>query len=340
MKTEEAIARVYQRKLMDFDNDAREWFYQRQFPIEKMTAPVAFDARASSRVIGEMEVDIARRTVSVAGPARGDARAEYGRLARLTAGRCELQAAVGDLAYAAQMMREASSHYQAAMKCGAKATDLAQGYEAAIQSGERVGVSELAPAVERGGTGHWHYMLGTAYYFEGNHEGALREFDSAARLPQTEEFRMQRLRTMSLTQLGRHQEAEDAAARLQQLAADTDQRQTARSVMDEVRRERERAAQNTEPYHKLILRRLTKLEGVIVRVDCMGQRARFWVQSGGTTRKLLIADPGEVITGESNNPGLEFSCGPQQRRVFLGYQEQADTATDTIGRIRYMEFPK
>jgi hypothetical protein len=110
--------------------------------------------------------------------------------------------------------------------------------------------------------------------------------------------------------------------------------------MDEVRREREQAAKSEEPYHKLILRRLTKLEGVVVRVDCLGQRARFWVQSGSVTRKLLIADPSEVITGESNNPGLEFACGAQRRRVFLGYQEQADPATDTVGRIRYMEFPR
>jgi hypothetical protein len=64
------------------------------------------------------------------------------------------------------------------------------------------------------------------------------------------------------------------------------------------------------------------------------------VQSGSVTRKLLIADPSEVITGESNNPGLEFACGAQRRRVFLGYQEQADPATDTVGRIRYMEFPR
>lgn len=340
LRTEEALDRVYSRKLIDFDNDAREWFRQDQFPVEKMTAPPAVDVRVRSRAIGEVEVEIARRTVAVAGPARGEARAEYGRLARAATGRCELQAAIGDLAYAARMMREASSHYQAALKCGAKVADLAEGYESAIQAGDRTGVGTLAPVVERGSKGHWHFMLGTAHFFEDDHESALREFELATGLPQTEEFRMRRLRTMSLARLGRYQEAEEAAEKMRAVAADADQRQTARSMVDEVRRERQQAAQSVEPYHKLILRRLTKLDGVVVRVDCMGQRARFWVQSGSVTRKLLIADPSEVVTGESNNPGLEFACGAQRRRVFLGYQEQADPATDTVGRIRYMEFPQ
>jgi tetratricopeptide (TPR) repeat protein len=340
VRTEEALDRVYSRKLLDFDNDAREWFRQSQFPMEKLMAPTEATAKARSRAIGEVEVEIARRTVAVSGPARGEARAEYGRLTRAAGSRCELQAAVGDLAYAARMMREASSHYQAALKCGAKVADLAEGYESAIRAGERVSVGDLAPAVERGSQGHWHFMLGTAHFFEGSHEAALREFDLAIGLTQTEEFRMRRLRAMSLAHLGRYQEAEEAAEKMKSVASDADQRQTARSMADEVRREREQAAKTDVPYHKLILRRLTKLEGVVVRVDCMGQRARFWVQSGGVTRKLLIADPSEVITGESSNPGLEFACGVQQRKVMLGYQERSDAETDTVGRIRYMEFPK
>ncbi|MCX5789623.1 MAG: hypothetical protein NTX64_14125, partial [Elusimicrobia bacterium] len=43
------------------------------------------DARVRSRTIGEVEVDIARSTVAVSGPARGNAAAEYGRLARAAA---------------------------------------------------------------------------------------------------------------------------------------------------------------------------------------------------------------------------------------------------------------
>lgn len=303
-------------------------------------ATASYYAKARSRVIGKLEVEIARRTVAVSGPARGEARSDYYRLARAAANRCDLQAAVGDLAYAAQMMREASSHYQAALKCGTEVADLAEGYESAIRAGEKIDVSELPPKVERGGHGHWHYRLGTAHFFEGNHASALKEFELATGLPQTEEFCMRRLRAMSLVQLGRFQEAEEAAEGLRQAATNADQRQAAHLVQEEVRRGREQAAKAEEPYHKLILRRLTKLGGFVVRVDCMGQRARVWIQSGGATRKLLIADPGEVITGESNNPGLEFACGPQKRRVFLGYQEQADPATDTVGRIRYMEFPK
>ena len=55
---------------MEFDNDAREWFRQAHFPLEKLIAPPAVDATVRARAIDEVEVEIARRTVAVSGPAR------------------------------------------------------------------------------------------------------------------------------------------------------------------------------------------------------------------------------------------------------------------------------
>jgi hypothetical protein len=88
----------------------------------------------------------------------------------------------------------------------------------------------------------------------------------------------------------------------------------------------------------MFLRGLTRLDGEVIRVDCMGQRARFWVQLGSETKKLLIADPSEVVSGGEGAAQLEFRCGTQKRAVTIGYAEQRDPGTDTVGRIKYMQF--
>lgn len=76
----------------------------------------------------------------------------------------------------------------------------------------------------------------------------------------------------------------------------------------------------------------------MIRVDCMGERARFRVRSGSETKKLIIVNPKEVITGPEVAVALEFRCGTQRRSVIIGYEERQDTTTDTVGRIRYIEF--
>jgi hypothetical protein len=71
----------------------------------------------------------------------------------------------------------------------------------------------------------------------------------------------------------------------------------------------------------------------------MGERARFWVLTGSETRKLIVADPNEVISGGgATATKLEFKCGPQKRSVTIGYTEQVDPSTDTVGRIKYIQF--
>jgi hypothetical protein len=74
-------------------------------------------------------------------------------------------------------------------------------------------------------------------------------------------------------------------------------------------------------------------------VDCLGERARFWVRSGAATRKLIIADPSEVVTGPEGT-ALEFGCGIQSRAVVIGYSPEHDAKAGTEGRIRYLEFKK
>jgi hypothetical protein len=97
------------------------------------------------------------------------------------------------------------------------------------------------------------------------------------------------------------------------------------------------AAQDPNRARNAILNLYTRVEGVLTRVDCLGERARFWVRSGAVTRKLIIADPSEVVTGPEG-AALEFGCGEQRRAVLIGFQPEPDAKNGTEGRIRYLEF--
>jgi hypothetical protein len=145
---------------------------------------------------------------------------------------------------------------------------------------------------------------------------------------------------IALSALGRHAEAEATAERLRAMAKEPEQKDAALLTREDVRRAREHAEKPRDPasVRDAVLRLYTRLEGQLIRVDCLGERARFWVTAGGQTRKLLIADSTKVVTGPEAGAPVEFGCGVQNRSVVIGFQPDSNAETGTEGRIRYLEF--
>lgn len=362
LPAEEALRRVYGKTVDEFDEDARSWFRQRRFPTGSLQAPPEPVWDASAKIIGDLDVEIVRTTVAASGPTRPGAASDYARLARAAGERCEIQAALGDLAFASRQFLQASTHYREAIRCGLNARELAQGLELAMSYRSDLRLEELESLVAVSGSGRSHYLLGRGRFFADDFEGALREFEKASGLDQHDEFRMTRLKAISLARLRRFAEAQTAAEKLRSLARDTEQHQSAQLTVDDVQRARQVADTLPEPPrqvrsrqpaatptsseatgasqvppHTALLRQLTRLDGEVIRVDCLGERARFWVRSGSETRKLIILNPKEVVTGPDAAP-VEFRCGTQRRAVIIGYEARNDPATETVGRIRYIEF--
>jgi len=339
--TEDALQRVYGKTLSEFDNDARAWFAGNRFPPERLRAPPHQPPQIEEKVIGEIEVEIARITVAASGPGRAKAAQAYAQFHRKAGDRCDLQAALGDLAHSAGLLREAADRYRESAKCGGGNTAaMAQGLAETFAYRSDVTKEEIDTVVSLGAGGRHGYLIGTGLFFSRDYEGALRSFDKISKLNSYDEFRMTRMKAIALSNLNRFDEAQAAAERLRSLSGDEDQRQNARLTAEDVQRARERAEASPDPERsrQAVLALYTRLEGVLTRVDCMGDRARFWVRSGAETKKVLIADPGEVVTGPKFGRPLEFGCGAQSRRVVIGYQPKPDAATDTAGRIRYVEF--
>ena len=329
--TEEALRRVYGKSLVQFDDDARAWFRRGRFKGETFQAPPNPACNVAAKVIGELDVEIAKATVAVATSKKPSAKFSYARLAKMAGASCELQAPLGDLAFASGLFTEASAHYREAIQCGASASELAKGLELALSYRRDVRWEELESLKAITGRDRYHYLLGRERFFARDYEGALREFDKVSALEQRDEFRMRLMKALALAWLGRFDEAERLAEQLRIMARDDEEHQSARLTIDDVQRARRSVAERAlEP-------KLLRLEGEVIHVDCMGERARLWVRAGSETKKLLILNPNEVSTGPSGAT-LEFRCGPQRRAVVVGYEQRNDPTTDTIGRIRHIEF--
>jgi tetratricopeptide (TPR) repeat protein len=335
LPAEEALRRAYGKTVAEFDEDARSWFRRGRFPTEILQAPPEPVWNVSAEVMGDLDVEIVRTTVAAFGPTRPGAASDYARLARVAGDRCEIQAALGDLAFASRQFLQASAHYREAIRCGRNARELVQVLEAAMSYRGDCRLEELEFLVAISGSGRSHYLLARGRFFAGDYEGALRELEKASGLDQRDEFDMTRLKALSLARLGRFAEAQTAAEKLRSLARDTEQHESAQLTVDDVQRARQVAEQ--VPPRTALLRQLTRLDGEVIRVDCMGERARFWVRSGSETKKLIIVNPNEVVTGP-DGATLEFRCGTQRRAVVIGYEARNDPTTETVGRIRYIEF--
>jgi len=335
VSAEEALTRVYSKSALQFDNDARDWFRQNKLPVEQLKAPPEDTIQVKTRKITPIEEELARLTVAVGGPRRAQVKSDYARLAKAVGDDCSFQAPLGDLAYAGGLMTDAEARYQKAENCGVKVSGVMERTRAAA-SGPRLETRRIE-AERRADPDHDSFLDGTGHFFAGNFEGAVGAFEKIGRLPHADQFRMTRLKALALAKLGRFDEADREAGDLQEFAAGAEQRETARLTCEEVRAARESAAVPPEPAHKTLFRSLSRVEGDLVRVDCLGTRAVFWIRTGKDTIKLLLADPSDVITGSGDAPKLEFSCGAQKKRISIGYQPEPDPARGTLGRIRVIE---
>ncbi|MCL6544790.1 MAG: hypothetical protein K6T61_06155 [Bryobacteraceae bacterium] len=341
VSTEQALSRVYGKSPEDWDADARSWFRRSGFPVERLKPPPEGAAAAKPEVeqIGEPEVEITRLTLTAHRMPAPQARSEYDRLSRLAGARCDLQASLGDLAYAARLWRQAAAHYSAAIGCGAGQENLAEGLQTELSRQPPAATAELESFTPETAAGFASFMLGVGRFFERDYAGALDAFRNAGGLVGEDLFRMSRLEALAHARLGQFESALAAVERLERMAQSSEQKLTAQLTREDVERARARAAGPArEPFSRSVLRQYQRLDGVVTRVDCLGGRARFWVEAGGQTFKLLVVDPQAVTRGGETSGPLEFACGPQRREVIIGYQEQADASTETTGRIRYLEF--
>ncbi len=83
-----------------------------------------------------------------------------------------------------------------------------------------------------------------------------------------------------------------------------------------------------------------KVRGQLIRVECLGQRAKLHVKTEEVPLvKLMIRDPGQIVVKGAGD--LTLGCGPvKSRPILVEYFPKADAAQGTVGEVASIEFPQ
>lgn len=83
----------------------------------------------------------------------------------------------------------------------------------------------------------------------------------------------------------------------------------------------------------------SRVEGVLERIDCLGQAARLHVRSDEERVALYVANPGEVLLRNVSSVTFQFTCGEQApRQVIVEYIAKPDPEQETAGEVTAIEF--
>jgi tetratricopeptide (TPR) repeat protein len=83
----------------------------------------------------------------------------------------------------------------------------------------------------------------------------------------------------------------------------------------------------------------TRLDGTLIRVDCIGEAARFHVLTGERRVLLYSLRPQEIALKNSGAGTREFECGPQKKlSVSVEYNARPDASLLSAGDVVAIEF--
>jgi tetratricopeptide (TPR) repeat protein len=159
------------------------------------------------------------------------------------------------------------------------------------------------------------FLLGVAYASQNKHADAVRHIELAAAVLPRQSYFWHALAS-SYQALGRKQEAIHAARRALDAASTTEQAQMAhaaiRSLATPPAAEPPKRPAVVTPDSWKNKQGDAKLQGILERIECLGQSARFHVRAQNKTHALLVENPGDVLLRNASSMTFEFRCGPQK----------------------------
>jgi hypothetical protein len=87
------------------------------------------------------------------------------------------------------------------------------------------------------------------------------------------------------------------------------------------------------------LRADSKVQGLLIQVDCLNGVARLHLSTAEGKVFLLVDDPGSVYLKNAGARAKEFSCGPVERQpVTVEFFAESNPKLGTAGRVTLIEF--
>lgn len=251
-------------------------------------------------------------------------------------------AALGYLALAEDRRDEAATRFRQALELGSKEAGVT--FELAMLEREagadkaRVR-SLLEQAVER--NPHYaeaHFLLGVADAAANRHDLAVRRIELAIEVFPRQSYFWHAL-ALSQHALGRKDAAQAAARRAMDCATTSEQAEMAQAALRMTGQPAEAPAAKkaavTTPESWKMKEGDGRAEGILERIDCEGQSARFHVRTAGKLVAFVVADPGAVLMKNLSSVTFQFRCGPQKPTpVVVEYQSRAGT----LGLVTAIEF--
>lgn len=344
-----AFQRLYGKTASEAVSDLKSYIERTMLPVVEI--PVALDtASAVPRRIELEELDGDTAYAELARECGRPKEAEkiYARLARNRPSTALGESALGYIALGRDHRDQARRHFEKALELGSR--DAAVAFEYAMLTRDSGAPrAEVRRLIER--VVDWNadfaeaqFLLGVEDAHEGRHAAACARFRQALSVLPRQSYFWHAL-SLSEAALGNRPQAELAANRALDSAADANQAQMARAALDRAAGPRNAPPPAAAP--AVIVPESwrprqgeERLEGVLERIDCQGRSARFHVRAaGGVPKALWVENPGEVLMKNLSSVTFEFRCGTQKPvPVMVEYLRKADAATGTVGVITAIEF--
>ena len=345
-KPEEAFRRAFEQDFRDAVGALKQYVARGAWPVVEYAWEPLQEAEVQLEALDEERARLALLDLELALGAWGVTERELEKLARRRRNSARVETARALLALSRKQYDAALAHFDRAIELGSR--DARVWLEYAMLLKERGAPREevqrrLEKAVELNPryAEAW-LLLGLEASAEGRHADAARAFEQAVRvLPRQSHF--WHALALAYHRSGRDDEARNAARRALQAARTPHEREMAEAAIRLLEEPSDWAPLGARPEVETPAawfnpRGDRSAEGVLVRVDCLGEQARLILKTGEATLRLLVADPGKVVLRNAGAVSAAFACGPQKRRVTVEYAARSDPATETDGVVTAIEF--
>ena len=343
-----AFQQAFGKSLRAVREDLASYLRQDRFEgVRFEAAKLQATGRVPVEPIGDVDAELVLADLLIAIGRGEQAEASLQKLAAAHPERADLQEALGDAAVRRDEDERARRHYERAMELGSRSGRLRYDYAVLLRDlkapPERV-IESLVEAIALDPKlFDARYLLGYMLLDRGKHADAIEQLRAATEL---RPFRCAVWEHLALAyhQAGQKKEAVTAAQRARKLAATPEDISRTEATLNLVQSDTDSIVRvpvsGREPrVHWARPEGAGHIDGVLVQVDCLNDKARLHVIHEGRKTFLLVRDPNSVLLRNSGTVTTEFACGPvRNRAVRVEYRRAVDAAYGTAGDVSALEF--
>ena len=343
-----AFQQAFGKSLNSVRNDLSSYIGKDRFAGVRFQAPNPGDpGRVPAEPLGSVDAELRLADLLIAIGRSEQAESALRKLAAAHPDRADLEEALGDAAIRRREDQRGRLHYERAMQLGSPSGRLRYDYAMLLRElkaprEEVLRALREAIALEPR-LFDAHYLLGYTLLDAGKHIEAIEHLKIAADLRPLRSAVWEHL-ALAHHQAGQKTEALGAAQRARKLAATPDEvarteatlnlvQSDADSVVHAPVKDREAGVRWARPEG------IASVDGLLIQVDCLQDKARLHVVHDGRKTFLLVRDAGSVVLRSAGGVTTEFACGPiRNRPVRVEYRAVTDASYGTAGEVTALEF--